>query len=309
MLVTSLFATHLWAVVTVIAAVAQTFRNALQRGLTGALGTAGATYVRFLFGLPFGVAFLALALAVTGLPLPPISAQALGWTAFGGLAQIAATGLMLAAMRTRSFVVTTAYIKTEPVLVAIFGLVILGERPSLITALAILVATAGVLLVSWPKSWPKSRPNPGAATDWRPALLGVMAAACFALSAVGFRGGVRALDTPSVLVAASTVLALGLAIQSGLLIVWLAAFDRAGLAAILRSWRPSLGAGFLGAFASQFWFLGFALASVAQVRTLALVEVIFAQVVSRNIFRQGASAQEYAGIGLIVAGVVMLVNG
>ena len=117
MLLSSLIAPHLWAVFTVIASVAQTLRNATQRGLTGALGTAGATHVRFLFGLPFGCLFLALALAVAGLPLPPFSARALGWTAFGGVSQIAATALMLAAMRTRSFVVTTAYIKTEPVLV------------------------------------------------------------------------------------------------------------------------------------------------------------------------------------------------
>ena len=42
----------LWAVFTVIAAFAQTVRNAMQRELTGTLGTAGATHVRFLFGFP-----------------------------------------------------------------------------------------------------------------------------------------------------------------------------------------------------------------------------------------------------------------
>lgn len=307
MLLSSFLAPHLWAVFTVIAAAAQTLRNALQRGLTGTLGTAGATQVRFLFGLPFGVVFLALVLLATGLSLPAISWQSFGWTAFGGASQIAATALMLAAMRTRSFVVAIAYIKVEPVLVAIFALVILGETPTPLTVLAILVATAGVLLVSWPKA--DAAGLAGAARDWRPALLGLASAACFALSAVGFRGGVRALDTPSFVVAASTVLALGLAIQTALLCVWLALFDRAGLKAIARAWRPSLGAGFLGAFASQFWFLGFALASVAQVRTLALVEVIFAQILSRNIFRQGATRREYAGIGLIVAGVALLLNG
>ena len=36
-------------------------------------------------------------------------------------------------------------------------------------------------------------------------------------------------------------------------------------------------AGFMGAFASQFWFLAFALTAAANVRTLALVEVLFAQ--------------------------------
>ena len=49
---------------------------------------------------------------------------------------------------------------------------------------------------------------------------------------------------------------------------------------ILALWKPSLLAGFTGAFASQFWFLAFALTAAANVRTLALVEVLFAQAVA-----------------------------
>ena len=48
----------LWAIFTVIAAFAQTVRNAMQRELTGSLGTVGATHVRFLFGFPFALVFL-----------------------------------------------------------------------------------------------------------------------------------------------------------------------------------------------------------------------------------------------------------
>lgn len=301
MFLTSLVAPWLWAIFTVIAAAGQTLRNALQRELTGRLGTVGATHVRFLFGLPFACVFLALVLGATGLPPPPLTLRALGWTAMGGGAQIVATALMLAAMRSRSFVVTTALIKTEPVLVALFALAILGERPTPLTVLAILIATCGVLLLSWPRA--------AAGRDWQSVALGVAAAASFALSAVGFRGAIRGLDTPSFVVAASTILVLGLALQTAVLTTWLLLFDRPCLAAIFRLWRPSLTAGFLGAFASQFWFLAFAVASVAQVRTLALVEVVFAQILSRNIFRQDATMREYAGMGLIVAGVVLLLNG
>jgi drug/metabolite transporter (DMT)-like permease len=65
-------------------------------------------------------------------------------------------------------------------------------------------------------------------------------------------------------------------------------------------------AGFLGALASQFWYLGFAIATAASVRTLALVEVLMAQAVSRFVFRQPTSPREAAGIVLIVAGVLLL---
>src|SRR5262245_37221821 len=65
-------------------------------------------------------------------------------------------------------------------------------------------------------------------------------------------------------------------------------------------------AGFMGALASQFWFLAFALATAASVRTLALVEVLFAQAISRFAFGQRTSLQEGAGIVLIVIGVILV---
>ena len=79
------------------------------------------------------------------------------------------------------------------------------------------------------------------------------------------------------------------------------------LVAILRAWRPSLFAGFMGALASQFWFLAFALTSAANVRTLALVEVLFAQAISRFAFGQPTARREAFGIVLIVVGVALLI--
>jgi uncharacterized membrane protein len=80
------------------------------------------------------------------------------------------------------------------------------------------------------------------------------------------------------------------------------------LMAIIRAWKPSLFAGCMGAFASQMWYLAFALETAAQVRTLALVEILFAQAISRNLFKQSLASREAAGIGLIVVGVVLLLN-
>ena len=52
----------LWIPATIAAAAAQTARNATQRQLTETIGTVGATQVRFLYGLPFALVFLALVL-------------------------------------------------------------------------------------------------------------------------------------------------------------------------------------------------------------------------------------------------------
>jgi uncharacterized membrane protein len=78
--------------------------------------------------------------------------------------------------------------------------------------------------------------------------------------------------------------------------------------AIFAAWRPSILAGFMGAFASQMWFLAFALESAAKVRTLALVEIFFAQIVARSMFKQGLASREGLGIALVVIGVIILLN-
>jgi drug/metabolite transporter (DMT)-like permease len=287
----------LWAVFTLIAAAAQTVRNAAQRELTGRLGTVGATHVRFLFGCPFALIFLVALLAAGGtLPRPSLSFWP--WLFDGALAQIAATALMLAAMAERSFVVAIAYIKTEPVQVALFGLIFLGDPVTPMVALAIAIATAGVILMSL-----KGNVSGG---SLRPTLLGLSAGACFAMSAIGFRGAILSLHDPSYAMAATFTMAAGLALQTILLTVYLALRDRAVLAAIAAAWRPSVFAGFMGALASQFWFLAFALATAASVRTLALVEVLFAQAISHFVFAQPISRREYLGIVVIVIGVVLL---
>ena len=292
----------LWAVFTVLASGGQVLRNAMQKELTATLGTVGATHVRFLFGLPFSLVFLALVLGATDLPVPELNGAMIAWTTAAALAQIAATALLLAAMQARSFVVTTAYAKTEPVQVAIFGLAFLGDKVTAGQSLAIVVATAGVLIMSWPKT------DAAEAFSWKPAALGIASGALFAIAAIGYRGGILALAAPNFVLGATTTLVLGLAIQTGVLTTYLALADRSVLAAIFRAWRPSLFAGFMGAFASQMWFLAFALETAAKVRTLALIEILFAQVLSRNLFKQSVASRDAAGIGLIVVGVVLLLN-
>ncbi len=106
--------------------------------------------------------------------------------------------------------------------------------------------------------------------------------------------------------AATFTLVTGLLLQSAVLSLYLWLRDREVLTAIVRAWRPSLFAGFMGALASQFWFLAFALAAVASVRTLALVEVLFAQAISRFVFKQATTARELVGVLLIVVGVGLL---
>src|ERR1700744_1231366 len=174
----------LWIPFTIVGAFGQVARNAMQRSLTGPLGTWGATNIRFLFGFPFSLVFFGAVMVATGDPMPSSAAMFWPWLALGALCQIIATGLMLLGMTDRSFVVTTADLKTEAVQTAIFGFVFLGDHLTWLKVVAILIATVGVVITAL-------RPNSERSfAELKPTIIGLVAAAAFALSAIGFRGAI-----------------------------------------------------------------------------------------------------------------------
>jgi len=182
----------------------------------------------------------------------------------------------------------------------VFGFLVLGDALTLPLVIAILIATAGVITMSF-------KPRGAARVDALPTLLGLGSGAMFALSAVAYRGAILSLAGTPFVMAATFTLTVGLAMTASLLSLYLALRDPGVLLAIVRAWRPSLFAGALGALASEFWFLAFALASAASVRTLGLVEVLFAQAISSFVFKQPTSRREAAGIVLVVIGVALLI--
>jgi len=290
-----------WIPATLLAALAQVGRNGLQAGLVEEIGTLGATQVRFIFGLPFALLMLAAARLLIGEGAPTFTGAAISFVLLGAMAQIAATALMLMAMARRSFGVAYAYIKTEPILVALFGLALLGDRLAAISWVGIVIATGGILLVSIdPRQWR------ALLTEWQPMALGIAAGGGFGLSAVAFRGAITALEGGSAFNHALTIMAVSLAIQSVLLGGWLLAFDRRAFIGSLRVWRQSLGAGFLGALATAAWFVAFSLTVAANVRTLALAEMPVAALVSRRVSGRALGPREWAGLLLVMGGIALM---
>lgn len=290
----------LWIPATLLAAAAQTARNAMQRHLTERLGTVGATHVRFLYGFPFAVAIFAMGCTIAG-HMPPVpDVDTLAWIAAGALFQVLATAAMLAAMRTQSFALAVAYTKTEPVQVAFFAMVVLAEPVTLTSAAAILLACGGVIAMS-------GNPLRKGGHDWRATTLGISSGGMFALSAVFYRGGILKLGEPLFWLAALTALVVALGLQAATLTGYLVATDRPALRRVIGAWRPSLFAGAMGAFASACWFTAFSLAAAAAVRTLALVEVLFSFAVGRRLFKQTVKPNEIVGLTLVLAGVAILI--
>jgi drug/metabolite transporter (DMT)-like permease len=296
------FFDHIWAWVpiTILAAGLQAGRNAIQHHLSDKLGTGGATQVRFLYGFPVAVFLTFLILVLSNSKIPTIDSQFLLFIAGGAIAQILATALMLTAMKYSSFVIVTSWTKTEPIQVAIFGFILLGDYLPWLSILAIIFTTLGVLLIS------KTPSGSNQILSLYPVMMGLSAGGFFAISAVMFRGAILAVNSGNILFDASWSLSFSLGIQAIGLSVWLYIFNRLALINCLKLWRISIWGGFFGALASQCWFLAFALTAAANVRTLGLVEIFFAQILTWRIFLKKTSPREIFGVLIIFFGVSLL---
>lgn len=297
---------ELWIPITIGAAFVQNIRSSLQKHLRGTMGTAGATFVRFGFGVPFALLFLWLSLHFTGTSLPALNRGFAGWIILAALCQIMAQVLLIILFTRRNFAVGSAYVRTEPVLAAAFGMALLAESPSLAVMGAIAVSLAGVLLISLAEN--KMSPSAlMAALFSREAALGLGSAAIFGLAAVAFRAASLSLGGPNFLVQGGVTLCVAIMVQAVLLAVWISLRDAAEFGRIRAQWKTSATVGFVGALASFGWFSAMTLEQAALVKAVAQVEMLFAIATTSLVFKERFALRELLGCGLIVSGVLLLI--
>jgi drug/metabolite transporter (DMT)-like permease len=291
----------LWIPISIAAALAQNLRTAVQRKLKGRLSTNGANYTRFVFGIPLAAGYVAALALWGGFALARPNARFAAAIAVGGVAQILGTSALLEATARRNFAAGIAFSKTEAVQAALFEVLVLGAALSAGAALAIAVATVGVLLISL------ARPGETGLRDsalW----LGLASGGLYAISAVAFRAASLSLAHPSYLMSAACTLLGAQALQTVLLGAWLALREPGQLAAVRAHWRVASFAGVTGTLASAGWFTAMTLTVAAYVRTLGLVELLFTFAIGRIVFRETPAPRELAGAALLAAGIALLLN-
>ncbi|CAN7168794.1 DMT family transporter [Ensifer sp. ENS07] len=299
-----------WVLITIAAAFLQNVRSAMQKHLKGVMGTTGATFVRFGFGLPFAFLYLVVLWQVVGRPLPVPNGTFFLWAVIGGLAQIAATFLLVHLFSFRNFAVGTAYSRTEPAQAALFGLIFLGEKASEGTLVAIAISVVGVMLISVARTTLSARTLVTSVFS-RTAGIGLLSGTFFGLSAVAYRSASLALapslPAPDYMMQASFTLGFVILLQTVVMLIWIVVRERDELPRIAAAWKPAFVVGFVGASASFGWFMAMTLQQAAVVKVVAQVEMLFTFASSFFIFREWINRLELLGCLLIVLGVVMLV--
>jgi drug/metabolite transporter (DMT)-like permease len=228
-----------------------------------------------------------------------------GWVLVGGLAQIAATFLLVHLFSFRNFAVGTAYSRTEPAQAALFALLFLSETVTAGTLLAIAVSVVGVMLISVAHTAPTLR-NLVATTLSRTALIGLASGTCFGISAVAYRAASLSLGGPNFTMQAAVTLLVVITFQTLAMGAWMLLRNRAELSRIGKAWKPALFVGFVGATASFGWFMAMTLQQAAVVKALAQVEMVFTFASSIFFFKERINRYETAGCGLIVFGILLL---
>lgn len=301
-----------WILITVTSAFLQNIRSVLQKHLKGAMGTTGATFVRFAFGVPFALFYFLAYLALTGKALPSPSFAFAGWVVVAATAQILAQALLVHMFSFRNFAVGTAYSRTEPAQAAIFAFLIFGETVSAKSFIAILIAVAGVMLISVARTAFTLR-SLVISTFNRTTLLGLTSGAFFAIAAVGVRSASLALGqnlpSPDFVLQASATLTTAIIFQTIVMSIWIAFREPHEFGNVIRAWKPSLATGFVGATASFGWFMAMTLQQASIVKALAQVEMLFTFASSVFIFKEKINGKEAAGCGLIVTGILVLLLG
>lgn len=300
---------ELWIPVTIAAALLQTWRTALQQKLRGALSVNAAGFVRYVYALPTGALLVAGFHLAAGAALPAANHRFLLLCALGGFLQILGTNLLIMAFGFRSFVVGSAYAKTESVQGAILAFLLLHEALTKLAVLGIAIGVAGVLVLSLAGRGLRAA-DMLRATLQPAALSGLGAGAAFALTTICVKAANQALgtggDVAAIVRQAVFVLLVTNILQTLMQGAYLALREPDQLIAAFRTWRSSAWVGTLSACGSACWFTGFALAPVALVRSVGQVEMVSTVLFARFFLKEGLRRVDVVGLALIVAGVLLI---
>ena len=294
-----------WVWWTLLAATMQSVRTAGQKQLAKSVSPMTATLVRYLYGLPFAVLYVAFLFSdemiVSGC-LPAISPGVTFYISgfIAGVLQIVATVLLIRLFGLRNFAVGSTFVRSEILLTAIIGIFLFTEQVTSVGWIAMLICVVGLVVISVAKS--------GKLTSvWdRSGLYGLGAGLAFALTSLFLRQASLSLELPSATQAAGLTLLYMVLLQTVLCLAWVCITRIDELKRVVGLWRASLFIGFTSLAGSAGWFTAMTLQSASYVKTLGQIEFLLTLAISIVYFKEMPTSKELVGMCLIVAGAVLL---
>lgn len=288
----------LWIPFTLLAAFMQAWRNAFQNRLSREVSTAGVTLARFIWAGPLALLYLWLLYRWERVPVPQFTGSFATLILLAAIAQILATALMVMLFRQRNYAIGVGLAKSEAVIAAVLGSLFFATPLSLLAWFGVVIGAAAFWLMI----------SPGALRSFsvRTLLTGLGSGLAFALTTLWVREASLLLGLPF-LHSAAWVLASVILLQTLILLGWLLVYEPHTLTAL---WQRPGQTGLISLFScigSLGWFTAMSLESVALVKTLGQVEVLFTLLISALWFRESLKRRDLVGLALIVVGAVCVV--
>ncbi|MAD76948.1 MAG: multidrug transporter [Rheinheimera sp.] len=284
----------LWIPFTLLAAFMQAWRNAFQKQLSKEVKVAGVTLARFIWASPLAAMYLWVLYQWQPAPFPQVNGNFAGYIIGAALAQIPATSLMVKLFMLRNYAIGAGLAKSEAVLAAVLGVMFFSEALTPLAWLGVSLGGFAVFLLS------------GASLrrlSWPVMLLGLGSGLAFALTSLWVRQASLVLGLPF-LHGAAWVLLLVIVLQTFLLITWLSLKDRNTLLALWQRPKLTLLVSFCSCIGSVGWFTAMTLESVALVKTLGQVEVVFMLLISTFVLKEKLVRNDHLGLVFIVLAAI-----
>jgi drug/metabolite transporter (DMT)-like permease len=289
----------LWIPFTLLAALLQAIRNALQKQLSADVPVLGVTLARFLYAGPFAGLYLLALYSWQDYPLPDFTAGFVFYVLAASAMQIIATALMILLFRLKNFAVGVGLAKSEAILAAIVGVVLFGAEIRPLGWLGILIGTVAIVLLS---AGGQLR-----LLSIKTLILGAGSGLAFAFTSLWVREASLMLEL-TFLPAAAWVLFFVISCQTLILLCYLLVKDKTALAKLWQKPRLTIATSFASCIGSLGWFTAMSLESVAYVKTVGQVEVLFTLLISLFILKEKLKGRDFLALSLIMLAAVLVIR-
>ena len=289
-----------WILFTLMAAFMQAWRNAFQKQLSSTVDVYGVTLARFLFAVPLATAYLMWMYSTY-----PVQAEvhfSLKFTLYvviAGLTQIAATALMVQLFKQKNYAIGVGLAKSEAILAAILAVIFLNEGLSVYAWFGVLLGGIAVFLLS---SGRKLK-----ALSFSTLSIGIASGLCFAITSLLVREASLELTMLPYLHRAAWVLFWVITFQCVSMLLYLGLFSRKTLYALAQRLGLSVKVSICSFLASLGWFSAMSLQSVAIVKTLGQIEILFSLLISMFFFKEKLAQRDHWGLILVVVAAVLVI--
>ena len=293
---------YLWIPITVVAAVIETLRIALQKDLKRYISDMAVVWVRYVYALPFAFFYVTL-FCRQGHDLPFFSGTFFFYILTGSLAQLTATAMFVRLFSFRNFAVSKVLVSTDLLFAALLGFILFGDEFSSLGIFAIGIGVVGVVLTLAGKQGIRIGELLslfGTSDSW----LGIGSGALFAVTALSIREAIRTMPDVHLFFAASLVLLGMILVQAVVIFCYLLLYQSSQFARIYGVNRRSFLVGISSLVASIGWYSAFALTHPAYVKTLAQIQLPMVIVVGALFFGEKINKTELGGILLITTAII-----